>query len=69
MGSVIASNVPDGLLKPSIKLEAIQLRLTGLLYILWVSVHCSVVGLWHTTVAEYVCSCISLVIMQVLVYQ
>ena len=33
MGSVIASNVPDGLLKPSIKLEAIQLRLTVVYYI------------------------------------
>ena len=27
----------------------------GLLYTQWVLVHCSVVGLWHATVAEYVC--------------
>ena len=36
MASVMASNVPDGLLT------------VGFTY-------CSVVGLWHVTVAEYVC--------------
>ena len=55
MASVMASNVPDGYLSDQLNRNPIAMPNYGLLYIPWVLAHCSVVGLWHATVAECVC--------------